>query len=385
MPAFRGKDKPISGGAPDPHALGKRAKRTAREGGRARREDLETQRTQGGGSDVFHKADMADDAMRAELMAEGMEYEEAEREIAKRMAATIRLRGVKAAKASVADDEVLDFWRKEAERDEARKAAAAAAVASAAAAAEAAEAAAVTPAQRERERLLAETKTLEAELRVFGYHALDAGWSWGSMAEREHTATIVLNRKRLALGLPIPRDLAQERIDRAIASITSAPAAAPAPAGAAGAAGAAAAAPAAPAEEAVAPKPTYYKAMDVSKAHADHTLRIGDLPFDIQWSDLKALFDGVGVPFAVRGCAIARDRNMTILTVDPKIKLRVPAKPTPWDDYTKSPKGGAFVKFDTHAQAERALLKLQGNITMRCSYMGTTKRPHIDWAATDSK
>jgi hypothetical protein len=63
----------------------------------------------------------------------------------------------------------------------------------------------------------------------------------------------------------------------------------------------------------------------------------------------------------------------------------MPKRPTPWDDVTKAPKGGAFVKFDTHAQAERALGLLQGKIAMKCSYMGITKRPHIAWAATDSK
>ena len=214
----------------------------------------------------------------------------------------------------------------------------------------------------------------EARIRKWGFDG-SADVAWGDIAVEEDKAKASIRALRSKVGLPPLRDLVGERMEAQFKAVEEDKVAK-------------ALAPSVAVEAAVAEAPvakTYFKPAEVGPAHADHTLRIGDLPFDIQWGDLKALFDGVGVPFANRGCSIARDRNTTILSVDPKIKLRMPKRPTPWDDVTKSPKGGAFVKFDTHAQAERALGLLQGKIAMKCSYMGITKRPHIAWAATDSK
>jgi hypothetical protein len=218
----------------------------------------------------------------------------------------------------------------------------------------------------------------KARIRKWGFDG-SADVAWGDIAVEEDKAKEAIKALRSKVGLPPLRDLVGERMEaqfKAVEEDKVAKALAPSEAVEALEAAVSEAAPVAK---------TYFKPAEVGPVHADHTLRIGDLPFDIQWGDLKALFDGVGVPFANRGCSIARDRNTSILSVDPKIKLRMPKRPTPWDDVTKSPKGGAFVKFDTHAQAERALGLLQGKIAMKCSYMGITKRPHIAWAATDSK
>ena len=213
----------------------------------------------------------------------------------------------------------------------------------------------------------------EARIRKWGFDG-SADVAWGDIAVEEDKAKASIRALRSKVGLPPLRDLVGERMEAQFKAVeedkVAKALALEAPE---------------PELEAAPVAKTYFKPAEVGPTHADHTLRIGDLPFDVQWGDLKALFDGVGVPFANRGCSIARDRNTSILSVDPKIKLRMPKRPTPWDDVTKSPKGGAFVKFDTHAQAERALGLLQGKITMRCSYMGITKRPHIAWAATDSK
>ena len=218
----------------------------------------------------------------------------------------------------------------------------------------------------------------EARIRKWGFDG-SADVAWGDIAVEEDKAKASIRALRSKVGLPPVRDLVGERMEaqfKAVEEDKVAKALAPSVAVAALESAVSEAAPVAK---------TYFKPAEVGPVHADHTLRIGDLPFDVQWGDLKALFDGVGVPFANRGCVVARDRNTSILSVDPKIKLRMPKRPTPWDDVTKAPKGGAFVKFDTHAQAERALGLLQGKISMRCSYMGITKRPHIAWAATDSK
>jgi hypothetical protein len=217
----------------------------------------------------------------------------------------------------------------------------------------------------------------EARIRKWGFDG-SADVAWGDIAVEEDKAKASIRALRSKVGLPPVRDLVGERMEAQFKAVEEdkvakalaleAPVSAPEPV-----------------SEAAPVAKTYFKPAEVGPVHADHTLRIGDLPFDVQWGDLKALFDGVGVPFANRGCVVARDRNTSILSVDPKIKLRMPKRPTPWDDVTKAPKGGAFVKFDTHAQAERALGLLQGKIAMKCSYMGITKRPHIAWAATDSK
>ena len=219
----------------------------------------------------------------------------------------------------------------------------------------------------------------EARIRKWGFDG-SADVAWGDIAVEEDAAKGAIKALRAKVGLPPLRDLVGERMEaqfKAVEEDKAAKALAPSVA--------VAALEAAVSEVAAPVAKTYFKPAAVGPTHADHTLRIGDLPFDVQWGDLKALFDGVGVPFANRGCVVARDRNTTILSVDPKIRLRMPARPTPWDDVTKAPKGGAFIKFDTHAQAERALGLLKGKIAMKCSYMGITKRPHIDWAATDSK
>ena len=355
MPTYRGKDKPVWGGAP----IQKKA-RTVDEvmAGRQARECNKMRRAY---------------AERGEYNAEDHTLATAETFHTRDWAAgPAPAPKAKAAVVVVEESaEYLEFWRKEAEKDAARKEKAMTGEQKAA------------RAKAEAERIKREAAEVEAEeaaarLKSFADKAIWTGtWNWGDMAESHDRGFEAMNQLRVSAGLPavIVKDEALERV-RAMMSP-------PAPvAPVAAAAAAAAAAVAEPVAEPVAK--TYFKPMDVGKAHADHTLRIGDLPFDIQWGDLKALFDGVGVPFANKGCVIARDRAYPILSVDPKIKLRVPARATPWDDYTKSPKGGAFVKFDSHAQAERALLKLQGNITMRCSYMGVTKRPYIDWAATDS-
>jgi hypothetical protein len=217
----------------------------------------------------------------------------------------------------------------------------------------------------------------EARIRKWGFDG-SADVAWGDIAVEEDKAKASIRALRSKVGLPPLRDLVGERMEAQFKAVEEdkvakalaleTPVSAPEPE-----------------LEAAPVAKTYFKPAEVGPTHADHTLRIGDLPFDVQWGDLKALFDGVGVPFANRGCVVARDRNTSILSVDPKIKLRMPKRPTPWDDVTKAPKGGAFVKFDTHAQAERALGLLQGKIAMKCSYMGITKRPHIAWAATDSK
>jgi len=340
MPAFRGKDKPVSGGAPVAKKMGK--------GERA------AMRLEGAKASVFRDGeglsamDLGDDGW-----------------VAPKAKATTKK------EAGVMTEEGLAFWRRAAEWEESQKAAAKAKVA---AEAEAVKAKAAAKEAAAKADAMAELAEAEAEYKEFKETAIEAGMSWGSAAELEERAVRTINRLRAKAGVAPIRDAALERVRAMlVAPATAMPVAVPT--------AAAATAPVATAAEAK----TYFKAMDVSRAHADHTLRIGDLPFDVQWGDLKDLFDGVGVPFANRGCVIARDRGVPILSVDPKIKLRVPARATPWDDYTKSPKGGAFVKFDSHDQAERALLKLRGAISMRCSYMGVTKRPHIDWAATDSK
>ena len=364
MSAYRGQDKPVWGGAP----IRKKAK-TVDEvmAGRQARECNKMRRAY---------------AERGEYNAEDHTLATAETFHTRDWAAgPAPAPKAKAAVVVVEESaEYLEFWRKEAEKDAARKEKAMTGEQKAA------------RAKAEAERIKREAAEVEAEeaaarLKSFADKAIWTGtWNWGDMAESHDRGFEAMNQLRVSAGLPavIVKDEALERV-RAMMSP-------PAPvAPVAAAAAAAAAAVAEPVAEPVAK--TYFKPMDVGKAHADHTLRIGDLPFDIQWGDLKALFDGVGVPFAKNGCSIARETGnptrgippVPILSIDPKIKLRVPARATPWDDYTKSPKGGAFVKFDSHAQAERALLKLQGNITMRCSYMGVTKRPHIDWAATDSK
>jgi len=216
----------------------------------------------------------------------------------------------------------------------------------------------------------------EARIRQWGFDGMAKGCDWGDIALEAEKDTASIQVLRSKVGLAPLRNLVQERMDAQAKALMEdkardamaleTPVAAPEP-------------------ESTPVAKTYFKPAEVGPAHADHTLRIGDLPFDVQWGDLKALFDGVGVPFANRGCVIARERHVTILSVDPKIRLRMPKRPTPWDDVTKTPKGGAFIKFDTHAQAERALGLLAGKISMRCSYMGITKRPHIAWAASDSK
>jgi hypothetical protein len=350
MSAYRGKDKPVWGGAP----IQKKA-RTVDEvmAGRQARECNKMRRAY---------------AERGEYNAEDHTLATPET-FTKRDWASGPAPAPKAKAAVVVEEsaEYLEFWRKEAEKDAARKEKAMTGEQKAARAKAEAE-------RIKREAVEVEAEEAAARLKSFADKAIWTGtWKWGDMAESYDRGLEALNQLRESAGLPavIVKDEALERV-RAMMS----PPAPVAPV-------AVAVAVAEPVAEPVAK--TYFKPMDVAKAHADHTLRIGDLPFDIQWGDLKALFDGVGVPFAKNGCVIARDRATPILSIDPKIKLRVPARATPWDDYTKSPKGGAFVKFDSHAQAERALLKLQGTITMRCSYMGVTKRPHIDWAATDSK
>jgi len=340
MPAFRGKDKPVSGGAPVAKKMGK--------GERA------AMRLEGAKASVFRDGeglsamDLGDDGW---------------------VAPTAKATPKK--EAGVMTEEGLAFWRRAAEWEESQKAAAKAKVA---AEAEAVKAKAAAKEAAAKADAMAELAEAEAEYKEFKETAIEAGMSWGSAAELEERAVRTINRLRAKAGVAPIRDAALERVRAMLVAPTPVATVAVPTA-------TAAVAPVA----AVAEAKTYFKAMDVSRAHADHTLRIGDLPFDVQWGDLKDLFDGVGVPFANRGCVIARDRGVPILSVDPKIKLRVPARATPWDDYTKSPKGGAFVKFDSHDQAERALLKLRGAISMRCSYMGVTKRPHIDWAATDSK
>ena len=209
--------------------------------------------------------------------------------------------------------------------------------------------------------------------------------AWGDIAVEEDKAKASIRALRSKVGLLPLRDLVGERMEaqfKAVEEDKVAKALAPSEAVAALESAVSEAAPVAK---------TYFKPAEVGPVHADHTLRIGDLPFDVQWGDLKALFDGVGVPFAHEGCSIARETGnpkrgippVFILSIDPKIKLRMPKRPTPWDDVTKAPKGGAFVMFDTHAQAERALDLLKGKISMKCSYMGITKRPHIEWAKED--
>ena len=201
--------------------------------------------------------------------------------------------------------------------------------------------------------------------------------SWGDRAYCLDVGTRHLNTLRASLGLATSKkDACQLRIDKVMSdweAVKDLPVAA-----------VAVAAPAPVAAVVEAPVKTYFKPTVVDVTSDRDTLRMGDLPFDVQWSDLKALFDGIGVPFANKGCVIARDRNLPILTVDPKIRLRVPKRPTPWDDYTKSPKGGAFIKFDSHLQARRAIERLtESGIHMRCSYMGIMKNPKIEWAITN--
>jgi hypothetical protein len=143
---------------------------------------------------------------------------------------------------------------------------------------------------------------------------------------------------------------------------------------------AASAAPAA-AAPAVPVKATYLpKAVDVSEiANADTrcTLSFRNLPWDILSEDIVNACRPIAV---VVDCFIPRDKFQPMPA---NIKLRKPSVPNRLDNPAMSAKGGAFVKFRTHAEAMKVLAALQGNLKLRCSYKNRVHDVLIELARTD--
>ena len=207
---------------------------------------------------------------------------------------------------------------------------------------------------------------------------------WGDEAYDLELAENELHEKKVALGLAVPKVVAP--IATAAVAVAAEPIvtvsfaeynadmdAKPAVV--------AVAAPAASAVSAVPVKATYLpKAVDVSEiANADTrcTLSFRNLPWDILSEDIVNACRPIAI---VVDCFIPRDKFQPMPA---NIKLRKPSVPNRLDNPAMSAKGGAFVKFRTHAEAMKVLAALQGNLKLRCSYKNRVHDVLIELARTD--
>ena len=207
---------------------------------------------------------------------------------------------------------------------------------------------------------------------------------WGDEAYDLEVAENELHEKKVALGLAAPKvvapiataavaaepivtvSFAEYNAEMEAKPVVAAPAAP---------------APSASAVSAVPVKATYLpKAVDVSEiANADTrcTLSFRNLPWDILSEDIVNACKPIAV---VVDCFIPRDKFQPMPA---NIKLRKPSVPNRLDNPAMSAKGGAFVKFRTHAEAMKVLAALQGNLKLRCSYKNRVHDVLIELARTD--